>query len=262
MNFKIKLSKLDSIKLITLVLISAALTGCQQPTTLIDKIDPLNPLLTDYTEGRSVQGQPIPCYILGSGDEVIMIMASIHGNEPAGTPLCFELKDYLVNHTEYLDGRTIILMPTANPDGFAARTRHNAQDIDLNRNFLASNRQNNDTFGHFALSEPEAVFIKQVIDEYQPVRIISFHAALACIDYDGPGKDIAEHLANYCDLPVKKLGSRPGSLGSYAGETLGIPIITLEMTDNDYDAKIQTLWQRYGQMTMAFINYPDEPFDD
>ena len=56
---------------------------------------------------------------------------------------------------------------------------------------------------------------------------------------------------------VKKLGARPGSLGSYAGVDLGIPIITFEMLQNDSGLDSDTLWQRYGKALVAAIVYPE-----
>jgi protein MpaA len=59
-------------------------------------------------------------------------------------------------------------------------------------------------------------------------------------------------------LPVKKLGAKPGSLGSYAGVDLGIPVITFEMRQNDSKLDSETLWRRYGKALVAAIVYPDK----
>ena len=64
-------------------------------------------------------------------------------------------------------------------------------------------------------------------------------------------------MAQYCALPVKKVGARPGSLGSYAGVTLGIPIITFEMTEADSKLNSEAIWQKYGRALLAAIVYPD-----
>jgi protein MpaA len=150
-----------------------------------------------------------------------------------------------------------VLLAVANPDGVAHRSRFNANGVDLNRNFPAANRVNERKTGPSALSEPEARVIKQLIDQYSPDRIVSIHQPLACIDYDGPGVDIAARMTFYCDLPVKKLGARPGSLGSYAGVDLKIPIITLEMKANDSNLDSEVLWRKYGRVLIAAIVYPD-----
>lgn len=206
--------------------------------------------------GLSVRNRPIMCLVHGYGPDVILIMATIHGNEPAGTPLVHKLNDYLQQHPEFLDGRTVVLLPVANPDGLALDKRYNVNDVDLNRNFEAANRRSDVQGGSEALSEPEARAIKQLILEYMPDRIVSIHQPLVCIDYDGPGQMLAERMARYCDLPVKKLGARPGSLGSYAGVTLGIPIITFEMKKDDSNLEPEILWQRYGKALLAAITFP------
>lgn len=234
------------------VIAAILISGCQQPPLKV------NSIIENNTAGRSVQGRSIPCYSFGAGREVVMIIATIHGDENAGTPLTYRLIEYLRNNPEHIRSRTIVILPVANPDGLAANTRFNSEGIDLNRNFSSGNRQNNAVNGLRPLSEPEAVFIKSAIDHYRPDRIISFHEPLACIDYDGDGERLAEHLSGHCNLPVKKLGTRPGSLGAYAGHTLGIPIITLEMTEADSHAGDNTLWHRYGDLLLAFIDYPGE----
>lgn len=209
--------------------------------------------------GMSVQNRLIMYLVHGYGPDAILIMATIHGNEPAGTPLVRQLNDYLQQNPELLVGRTVVLLPVANPDGLAHGKRYNVNDVDLNRNFEAANRRNNKTSGQTALSEPEARAIRQLLLQYTPDRIVSTHQPLACIDYDGPGEMLADSMAEYCDLPVKKLGARPGSLGSYAGVTLGIPIITFEMKKDDSKLEPEILWQTYGKSVLAAIVYPDKP---
>jgi protein MpaA len=207
--------------------------------------------------GTSVQRRPIMCLQMGQGPDVTYIMATIHGNEAAGTPLVRRLARYLRQNRELLSGRMVVLMSVANPDGMVNRTRHNAKGVDLNRNFEAANRVNSKETGLTSLSEPETRIIKQLILQYKPDRIVTIHQPLACIDYDGPGRMLAARMAQYCDLPVKKLGARPGSLGSYAGETLGIPIITFEMLPTDSQLDSQALWQKYGRALLAAVVYPD-----
>ena len=207
--------------------------------------------------GQSVQNRPMLCLEMGEGSDITFILASIHGDEHAGTPLVRHLASYLRQHQAMLKGRKVVLMAVANPDGYANNTRYNAKGVDLNRNFEAANRINTRQTGLIPLSEPEARVIRQLIQEYKPDRIISIHQPLSCIDYDGPGKMLADHMGQYCALPVKKVGARPGSLGSYAGVTLGIPIITLEMTEADSKLDSAALWQRYGRAMLAAIVYPD-----
>jgi len=208
--------------------------------------------------GRSVENRRIECLVKGKGKDVVFIMASIHGNESVGTPLVLQFAEYLQEHVHLLDGRKVLLLPVANPDGVFYNSRFNAHGIDLNRNFQAANRRNNAQFGYKALSEPESRFVEQLIRQYSPARIVSIHQPLSCIDYDGPGEALAKRIAHHCNLPIKKLGAKPGSLGSYAGETLGIPIITIELADRHGGFNSEQLWKRYGPALVEAVVYPDK----
>jgi len=212
-----------------------------------------------WIAGRSVEGRSLECYELGDGPDVVLLMASIHGNEPAGTPLLQELYDYLPRHPRLFAGRRVVLLPIANPDGYARGQRHNAHGVDLNRNFPASNWTSSNGHGGTALSEPESRALYELLQRHRPRRIVSIHQPLVCIDYDGPGEELARAMSATCDLPVKKLGGRPGSLGSYAGDTLGIPIITVEFDAGATWLDGPTLWSRYGRMLLTAISFPQSP---
>jgi len=238
--------------ILVLILPAACQVSCQSGLMGGAAIDQLI-----YTAGYSVENRPVECRVLGTGDDVTMILAAIHGNEQAGTPLCLRLIDYYREHPEDLDGRRVVLLPRTNPDGVIRNQRHNAHGIDLNRNFDSSNRQNTEVYGMSGLSEPESQVIAQVILDYQPDRIITLHEPLNCIDYDGPYLELANYLAKYCDLPIKKLGTSPGSLGGYAGLDLGIPLITVEFPDGSSDLDADTLWSKYGRLLRAAVAYPE-----
>ena len=260
----LKVSRMNKVRTIIfrvcVLSIALILTGCFKHTTYpqlddsqIDLAVPPQQLIA----GRSVENRPVMYYVLGRGPEVVFILSTIHGDEPAGTPLVKKLADYLQQQRKFLEGHTVVLMPLANPDGLARNTRQNAKGVDLNRNFASQNRINNEEFGLTPLSEPEAYIIEQLIRQVNPDRIVSIHQPYGCIDYDGPGQMLANHMAKYCDLPVKKLGALPGSLGSFAGETLGIPTITFEMLENDSKLDSEILWNMYGNALLAAITYPN-----
>lgn len=203
--------------------------------------------------GYSVEHRPIEAITLGHGRITVLIMASIHGDEPAGTPLVHRLRDEIDRHPELLGGRTVVLVPEANPDGMATVTRTNVNGVDLNRNFPAENFRTSRRYGAHAGSEPESAAIAGLIADIRPDLVVSIHQPLRCIDYDGPGLAIAERMAEACELPVRKLGARPGSLGSYVGETLGVPTITVELPGGAENRSSADLWQDYGDMLLVAI---------
>jgi protein MpaA len=203
--------------------------------------------------GRSVGGKPIYGTVIDDGPEVVLIMATIHGNEAAGTPLVQRLELHLIRHADLTQGRRIILVPVVNPDGRALNLRHNLNGVDLNRNFPADNFNAHTRHGSEPLSQPESRAIHKLIEYYEPARIVSIHQPLSCIDYDGPAQKLAEAMAGGCDLPVRRLGSRPGSLGSYAGQTGGIPIVTLELPRAADRMTDDEKWNNYGAALVEAI---------
>jgi len=211
----------------------------------------------DTVIGTSVEGRPIGCRVLGNGPAVMLFLATIHGNEFAGTSLLERLGDYLADCPELLNGRRVVLVPVANPDGLAHRTRHNARQVDLNRNFPAGNWAHNGRSGDSPLSEPESQALYDLLQLYQPHRVITIHETLACIDYDGPGEALAQAMAAHGDLPVRKLGGLPGSLGSYFSKAFDRPIVTIELRRSAHQVREDDLWNGYREMLLAALTFED-----
>lgn len=65
----------------------------------------------------------------------------------------------------------------------------------------------------------------QQIADFQPDVIISIHAPYNLLDYDGP-PTAPDRIGK---LVLYRLGVFPGSLGSYAGLDLKVPVITVEL---------------------------------
>lgn len=202
--------------------------------------------------GRSAEGRPIHARFLGYGAETVLLLATIHGNEAAGTPILDRLGDELATHPEHLGDRRVVIVPVANPDGLARNMRHNARGVDLNRNFPADNREDSRRTGT-ALSEPEARALLRLVDQIRPVRAVSIHQPLSCVDYDGPAGPLAAAMSRSCGLRVKKLGGRPGSLGSWLGMDRGVPTVTLELPRDASGYTSEALWRRYGPALLTAI---------
>lgn len=215
----------------------------------------------EFDVAKSIDGRPIHVHVWtdsAASNETVLILASIHGSEPAGTPLVAQFEEWLSEQNDATLPATIVIVPVANPDGYARRERYNSNGVDLNRNFPTSNRTEVSKHGVAPLSEPESAALLRLLKRYLPSRVLSIHQPISCIDYDGPGEALAGAMSEAIDgrLPAKKLGGRPGSLGSYVGIELGRPIITLELpkgaedgSDADRGAE---LWRLYGKSLIAF----------
>lgn len=208
--------------------------------------------------GTSIENRPIKSLSMGDSGATIMVVAGIHGDECEGTPLVWRLAGYFYDHPELLEGKKLILMPEANPDGCFHRYRYNLNHIDINRNFPSSNHAAGRNYGEKSLSEPETIALAKAINQNRPQRIITLHQPLACIDHDGPAEELAKHVAGHCDLPLCKLGAKPGSLGSYAGVNMNIPVITIELPPSAKEVSPDMLWKQYADALISAILYPVE----
>ncbi len=117
--------------------------------------------------GRSVQGRPLQLVTVGAprtkaeiaaGSSTLFVCTQ-HGNEPAGREACLQRAR---DHANGTDATTVLIIPTANPDGFAATSRHNASGADINRD-------------HLALRTPEARAVAAVIRDYKPDVLGDMH---------------------------------------------------------------------------------------
>ena len=186
--------------------------------------------------GRTVEGRPLVMHQFGRGTCDLLVIGGIHGNEPGSAVVCEELARHLRAEPALLLGRSVAVIPAANPDGLARRLRTNKNLVDLNRNFPASNwkktRKGGFYGGALAASEPETQAMLDVLEGLRPRAIISVHAmAQPCNNYDGPAEPLARLMSVTNGYPVRpNMGyPTPGSLGTWAGVDRQIPIVTLEL---------------------------------
>lgn len=201
--------------------------------------------------GETVQGRPLIAELYGDRGPVLFLLAAIHGSERTAVTFGEQVRTTLLSGLAREQGVQIVFIGAANPDGIFARTRHNASDIDLNRNFdAASFGMGTHAGGDTPLSEPETVALTKVVERVAPSAVVSVHCCIPTMDYDGPGRSIAQAMSaaanaklkslhggstsGYRTFPAEKLGASPGSMGSYVGVDLNIPIITLEFASNHF----------------------------
>lgn len=245
---------------------------------------------------RSVWGDPLTWIIFGNDDgkyegkDITMIMCGVHGDEITPVKFCFDIIYYLEElskdktkfEVDFKD-KLVIVAPLVNPDSFfkISPTRTNARGIDVNRNFPTIDwlkdarkmwatkykRDKRRNPGLSPISEPEVVFQVNLIKRYSPDKIISVHAPLSLLDYDGPNTIVTSGVdgtkANELliqisqeakDYRIENYPFFPGSLGNWAGKERDIPTYTLELPTSN-PAKSKEYWDLFREaMYKAMLN--------
>ena len=215
--------------------------------------------------GRSVEGRAITMHVFGDGSSPTLVFAAIHGNERNTAVVAKSLVDYLREHPSAWAERSVAVIPIANPDGYARKSRTNANGVDLNRNFPAGNWRGGRRRGRYfgsthAASEPETRAIMRAVERLRPGCVIAIHnigGNRHCNNYDGPAERLARLMSARNGYPAKaNIGyPTPGSFGSWAGIDGGIPVITLELPRRESG---QSAWEANREALLAAIRAGEE----
>ena len=185
------------------------------------------------TIGSSREGRPLRVTRLGRGPRRVLWIGGIHGDEREGRIATAQLPIALLREPGALEQVTLTIVEDVNPDGTAQGTRGNARGVDLNRNYPAANFRPSRFFGNRPLDQPESKALHDLILDERPHLVLVAHAWRGdhFVNFDGLAGALAQRfsrLSGYRVQPSDGIAATPGSLGSWVGGTLGIPILTLE----------------------------------
>ena len=196
----------------------------------------------------------------------VRLAGNMHGDETVGREFLLGFAKYLctnygtdVHVTWLVDHTQIYLIPSLNPDGFAATTRENANGIDLNRDYpsrFSSKEQAVDTEGRqaetIAMMDWSAGRTFALAANYHGGAVVASYpwdgnAQGANVDTPTPDNDLFVHLATvYAQASPRMQGpeaevdggvtngadwySLIGSLQDWTVVARGVPEITLEVS--------------------------------
>ena len=192
--------------------------------------------LTQHILGHSVQGRPIVAFGPATLPDHLhwLWVGGFHGDEPQSV----NLLDAVL--TQLSLPNDVLVIPCLNIDGLAAQTRVNANGVDLNRNYPTANFevQGQDTPYYGGLtpgSEPETRLLMRLIEQTRPQGLVSVHTPYRFVNFDGPADHWATLYSQHSGYPVEpSMGyPTPGSFGTWAGLESQIPLLTVELPDND-----------------------------
>jgi hypothetical protein len=174
--------------------------------------------------GHSTQGRPIAVTHRGAEDAPVrvLVVGSIHGNEPAGQAVIARLRRAPVPA-----GVQLWLVRTVNPDGLARGTRQNARGVDLNRNFPRRWRAGGrpfDTYypGRSPSSEPETDAVRALVERVHPDVTVWYHQHMRLVNLS-PGADpaLVRDYARRVGLPARTLPHYRGTATSWQNHSFG-----------------------------------------
>ncbi|MCX6714025.1 MAG: M14 family zinc carboxypeptidase, partial [Candidatus Vogelbacteria bacterium] len=135
----------------SLSLIKAMVFGVYH--NLTEKVDVPIEKSEAFVLGESSTGKNIYFYKIGTGEQKIIFISAIHGNETGTIKLADHLIKHLENNKDRYQNFTFFIVPCLNPDGYQMALanpdyfhggrigRFNANNVDLNRNFPTTSWQ-------------------------------------------------------------------------------------------------------------------------
>lgn len=196
--------------------------------------------------GTSVQGRPISATRIGGGAHVVAVIGGVHtGAEVESVEIVERLRDRFVDNPSLIPaGVSMVFVPKANPDGYAAGTRVNARGVDLNRNWLTEDWEPYAfhgpqivNAGSGPLSEPETRALYDYLLDLEPAYAVSFHGYAGLIegnDFDRTW-DLTEayaRAANYVHLDEWTAYPITGQFID-SMEEAGLPAADVELQQHD-----------------------------
>jgi protein MpaA len=195
-----------------------------------------------------------------------MFIANLHGNE-ANTKYLMDkwINELEGNPDKIPANRSIIVVPSINPDGLSAQSRLNANGIDLNRNFPANNWKSGITLpsgqfapsggGQEALSEPESKAIANYISLINPKLIMSYHSKGPVVvgNDSGQANSLASLYASKTGYPFRtnaNIGNyfnydTTGALEDWLHDKQNRPTVLVELSSrysDDFSRNKTALW--------------------
>ena len=186
--------------------------------------------------GYSHERLPIHAARVGRGNRVVLVLASLYGNEADTIAFTRTLASSLTDEELTSRDTTLVIVPTPNPDGLKQGTQTNSRGVILDRNFpsrtFAARRTT--LTGPTAASEVETRVVMNLLDDFRPHRVVHVRSGrgeqMSALMNELAQETEAEEL-NRSPISIGRFDGtfKSGSIAEYVSEELGTEMVKVEL---------------------------------
>ncbi|MGW8377422.1 M14 family metallocarboxypeptidase [Streptomyces sp. ODS28] len=162
----------------------------------------------------------------------VMLLCSQHGDEPSGREACLStIRDLALakdpETRRFLQHTSVLVVPTANPEGRAADTRGNSDGVDINRDHIALKTREARTFARlFRDFRPDTVYDLHEYGAHAPYYVKDLLALWPRnLNASGPVHRESQALAEqYVRPSAERAGFTTGTYGIWTDPHTGEPV--------------------------------------